>query len=74
MILTVKGFSVVNEAEVDVFLEFPHFVNDPEDAGNLFPGCLHHSSFIVNLEARFYQFCNFVHFQHCVDYTAFFFF
>ena len=26
---TVKGFSVVNEAEVDVFLEFPCFLYDP---------------------------------------------
>ena len=25
MIHTVKGFSIVNEAEVDVFLEFSHF-------------------------------------------------
>ena len=29
MIHTVKGFSVVNEAEVDVFLEFPFFLYDP---------------------------------------------
>ena len=27
----VKGFSVVNEAEIDVFLEFPCFFYDPED-------------------------------------------
>ena len=27
MIHTVKGFSLVNEAEVDVFLEFPFFSN-----------------------------------------------
>ena len=26
---TVKGFSVVNEAEVDVFLEFPFFLYNP---------------------------------------------
>ena len=29
VIHTVKGFSVVNEAEVDVFLEFPSFFYDP---------------------------------------------
>ena len=29
VIHTVKGFSIVNEAEVDVFLEFPCFVYDP---------------------------------------------
>ena len=32
---TVKGFSVVNEAEVDVFLEFPCFLYDPANVGNL---------------------------------------
>ena len=31
MIHIVKGFSVVNEAEIDVFLEFPCFFYDPED-------------------------------------------
>ena len=35
VIHTVKGFSVVNEAEVDVFLEFSHFFYDPMDVGNL---------------------------------------
>ena len=34
MIHTVKGFSVVNEAEVDVFLKFPCFFYDLEDVGN----------------------------------------
>ena len=29
VIHTVKGFGIVNNAEVDVFLEFPHFFNDP---------------------------------------------
>ena len=38
MIHTVKGFSVVNEAEVDVFLEFPSFLYDPMDIGNLISG------------------------------------
>ena len=35
MIHTLKGFSVVNEAEVDVFLEFSCFFYDPANAGNL---------------------------------------
>ena len=34
VICTVKGFSVVNEAKVDVFLEFPCFFYDPRDVGN----------------------------------------
>ena len=35
VIHTVKGFSIVNEAEVDVFLEFSCFLYDPADVGNL---------------------------------------
>ena len=31
----VKGFSIINEAEVDVFLEFSCFFYDPIDVGNL---------------------------------------
>ena len=32
---TVKGFSVVNEAETNVSLEFSRFFYDPTDVGNL---------------------------------------
>ena len=35
MIHTVKGISIVNETEVDVFLEFPSFLYDPANVGNL---------------------------------------
>ena len=35
VIHTVKGFHLVNEAEVDVFLEFLCFFYDPIDVGNL---------------------------------------
>ena len=35
VIHTVKGFSIVNEAEADDFLEFSCFSYDPMDAGNL---------------------------------------
>ena len=35
MIYTVKGFSIVNEAEADVFLEFSCFFYDSADIGNL---------------------------------------
>ena len=38
MIHTVKGFSVVDETELDVFLEFPFFLYDPVDVGNLISG------------------------------------
>ena len=35
VIHTVKGFGVVNKAEVDVFLELSCFFDDPTDVGNL---------------------------------------
>ena len=38
VIHTVEGFSIVNEAEVDVFLEFSYFFYDPKDVGNLISG------------------------------------
>ena len=38
MIHTVKGFGIVNKAEVDVFLEPSCFFYDPMDAGNLISG------------------------------------
>ena len=38
VIHTVKGFDIVNEAEVDVFLELCCFFNDPTDVGNLSSG------------------------------------
>ena len=38
VIYTVKGFGVVNKAEVDVFLELSCFFDDPTDVGNLISG------------------------------------
>ena len=38
VIHTVKGFSVVNEVEIDVFLRFPCFFYDPADVGSLISG------------------------------------
>ena len=38
MIHTVKGFGVVNKAEVDVFLELSCFFDDSTDIGNLISG------------------------------------
>ena len=38
MIHTVKGFGIVNKAEVDIFLELSCFFDDPEDVGNLISG------------------------------------
>ena len=38
VIHTIKGFSMVNEAEVDDFLELSYFFDDPTDVGNLISG------------------------------------
>ena len=38
VIHTVKGFGIVNKAEIDVFLELSFFFHDPEDVGNLIFG------------------------------------
>ena len=35
---TVKGFGIVNKAEIDVFLELSCFLDDPVDVGNLIGG------------------------------------
>ena len=35
---TVKGFGIVNKAEIDVFLELSWFFHDPADVGNLISG------------------------------------
>ena len=38
VIHTVKGFGIINEAEVDAFLKLSCFFGDPTDAGNLISG------------------------------------
>ena len=49
MIHTVKGFGIVNKAEVDVFLEFSCFFNDPADVGNLISGSSAFSKSSLNI-------------------------
>ena len=51
VIHTIKGFSIVSEAEVDVFLEVSCFFYDPLDVGNLISGSSAFSkSKLVHLE------------------------
>ena len=38
VVLTVKGFGIVNKAEVDIFLELSCFFDDPTNVGNLISG------------------------------------
>ena len=40
VIYTVKGFGIVNKAEIDVFLELSCFFHDPVDVANLISGTL----------------------------------
>ena len=49
VIHTVKGFGVVNEAEVDVFLEFSCFFDDPVGVGNLIFGSSAFSKSSLNI-------------------------
>ena len=46
---TVKGFGIVNKAEVDVFLELSCFFNDPTDVGNLISGSSAFSKSSLNI-------------------------
>ena len=49
MIHTVKGFGIVNKAEIDIFLELSCFFADPADVGNLISGSSAFSKFILNI-------------------------
>ena len=46
---TVKGFGIVNKAEIDIFLEFSCFFNDPADVGNLISGSSAFSKTSLNI-------------------------
>ena len=49
VIHTVKGFGVVNKAEVDVFLEFPCLFYAPTDIGNMISGSSAFSKSSLNI-------------------------
>ena len=49
VIHTVKGFGIVNEEEVDVFLEFSCFFNAPTDVGTLISGSSAFSKSSLNI-------------------------
>ena len=49
VIHTVKGFGIVNKAEVDVFLELSCFFSDPMDVGNLISGSSAFSKSSLNI-------------------------
>ena len=49
VIHTVKGFGLVNKAEIDVFLELSCFFNDPVNVGNLISGSSAFSKSSLNI-------------------------
>ena len=65
VIHTVKGFSIVNEAEVDVFLEFSCFFYDPTDVGNLISGSSAFSKSRLNIFIHILLKPSLENFEHC---------
>ena len=49
MIHTVKGFGIVNKAEIDIFLKLSCFSDDPPDVGNLISGSSAFSKTSLNI-------------------------
>ena len=49
VIHTVKGFGIVNKAEIDVFLELSCFFDDPADVNNLISGSAAFSKASLNV-------------------------
>ena len=49
VIHTVKGFGIVNKAEIDVFLELSCFFDDPTDVGSLISGSSAFSKSSLNI-------------------------
>ena len=49
LVHTVKGFGIVNKAEIDVFLELSCFFHDPADVGNLISGSSAFSKTSLNI-------------------------
>ena len=49
VIHTVEGFSIVNTAEIDIFLELSCFFDDPMDVGNLISGSSAFSKTSLNI-------------------------
>ena len=50
VVYTVKGFDIVNKAEIDVFLELCCFYDDPVDVGNLISGFSAFSKSSLNIK------------------------
>ena len=49
MVHTIKGFGIVNKAEIDIFLELFFFFNDLTDVGNFISGSSAFSKSSLNI-------------------------
>ena len=49
VIHTVKGFGIVNKAEIDIFLDLSCFFDDPADVGHLISGSSAFSETSLNI-------------------------
>ena len=49
VIYRVRGFGIINKAEIDVFMEFSCFFYDPTDAGSLISGSSDFSKSSLNI-------------------------
>ena len=72
VIHTVKGFDIVNKAEIDVFLELSCFFHDPADVGSLISGSSAFSTTSLNIlanyiykgpESRYSRLCNYCNYS-----------
>ena len=63
MIHIVKGFGIVNKAEIDVFLERSYFSDDPAYAGNLISGS---SAFSKTSLRKFFSYSSVLREKHQV--------
>ena len=57
VIHTVKGFGIVNKADIDVFLKLSCFFNDPADVGNLVSGSSVFSNLICTSGSSQFTYC-----------------
>ena len=57
VIHTVKGFGIVNKAEIDAFLELSFFFDDPLDVGNLISGSSAFSKTSLNIWSSRFMYC-----------------
>ena len=65
VIHTVKGFGIVNKAEIDVFLELSCFFDDPADVGNLTSGSSAFSKTSLNI--RKYEWIRKLQYIYTID-------